>query len=194
MSGAAMIWARQQKVGAPHLHALLNALAARVGNDGSTYVSQATIARDLGLKDRQVRQSLAVLTRLGVITREQRNAGNKGRLSDRITLALDKTFDVCRGDLRKVTRPVVTGSAVPVAAKSVTGSVVPHPPAVECQGKLQEIYKHPSQEEELTFQEEAPRTREAGLGRPVLRVVAGGLASSGWGSSIGDAEQIEVRA
>lgn len=101
MSSEAMKWARGQNLGSLSLKALVNAIAARVGQTGSTWASQKTLADDIGASDRHVRGLLAQLELLGVVTRTSRSAGRKGRLSDAITLALHRSFDVPVGEVRK---------------------------------------------------------------------------------------------
>lgn len=133
MSGPAIIWARHQNAGAPHLQSLLAAIAVRVGPQGTTFVSQATLADDVKTKVRQVRRSLAILERLGIIERRIRNT-RKGRTSDLIILALHRSFDVDRQALTAAKTVKPSGTQVPVAANDPSGTVGHRPAVLQYQG------------------------------------------------------------
>jgi len=67
-----MLWAirHEPKAGVPtmgvgRLHVLLILLASYCNADGITYVSSRTLAHELGLYERHVRNGLAELTRQG---------------------------------------------------------------------------------------------------------------------------------
>ena len=124
MSGAAIKWARLQDVGIPHLQALLIAIAARVGPQGTTFVSQATLGRDVRLKPRQVRYSLATMERLGVIERKSRNTA-KGRTSDLIILPLHKSFHIERSQVKAARNRKPSGTLLPLGSGQPSGTVVP---------------------------------------------------------------------
>ena len=118
MSNEAMKWARAQKFGRMSLKVVVNAIAARADPKGCTWASQATLANDMGASERHVRARLADLQRLGVITRVARNAGRRGRLSDIITLAMHRSFDLTAGGVRTALAKSTTGTPSPPAAKN----------------------------------------------------------------------------
>lgn len=105
-----MKWARSQKMPTPPLKALLNALAARADDKGKTWVSQATLAEDMGCTDRSIRRLLSTLYRLGVISRVVRSKGRFGRITDEISLPLHKSFDLPKS-------AIPTGQGFPVKDK-----------------------------------------------------------------------------
>ena len=118
MSSEAIKWARNQSFGSLSLKALVSAIAARADSKGCTWASQQTLARDVGASDRHVRTLLALLETLGAISRTARSAGCKGRLTDAVTLAIHRTFDLTPSDIKakKKLRPadVATGTAGPL--------------------------------------------------------------------------------
>jgi biotin operon repressor len=118
MSGVVMKWARAQRFGSMPLKALVNAIAARADPKGTTWVSQATLAEDIGASDRHVRALLARLERLGIIVRVPRSAGRKGRLTDSVTLAMHRKFDLSPSDVRAVLSKPATGTRLPLEAES----------------------------------------------------------------------------
>ena len=85
---------------------------------GCTWASQKTLASDIGASERHVRALLARLERLGVVTRVARSAGRKGRLSDSVTLAMHRIFDLGANDVRAALAKPTTGTRVPDAAES----------------------------------------------------------------------------
>jgi hypothetical protein len=151
MSSEAMKWARSQRLGRMSLKGLVNAIAARADQKGCTWASQKTLASDVGASERHVRALLANLERLGVITRVARSAGRKGRLTDSVTLAMHRTFDLGSNDVRAPLPKPTTGTGVPHAAESsnrnksdlATGTRVP--------GNIKGA-TYPSQGEEPTYQ------------------------------------------
>ncbi|MDX6806336.1 helix-turn-helix domain-containing protein [Terrihabitans rhizophilus] len=158
MSSTAILWARRQRIGKPHLKSLLNALATRANNDGLTFVAQATLAEDLGLSERQIRKSLALLEALGLIVRMPRSRGRKGRMSDNIILSMHRMFDVSGADIRKakqardapgstvpVERTVTSGTLLPPASNSPTGTVGSLQAEPEFRGINKEVTDLPSQ-------------------------------------------------
>nr|WP_283771463.1 helix-turn-helix domain-containing protein [Chelatococcus sp. YT9] len=151
--------------------------------------SQATLARDLGISLQSVRRALAVLDTYKVIKRTMRTNEAGGRTSDRIKLHVGREFCITRDQARvvrldrEVKKPVVD-AAPPMSPRDrgyvpVGQGVCPHGTLNHHRTSIEPPLR-PSQEGELTFQEEAPRTREDGQGRPTLTVVPGGLSSSGW--------------
>lgn len=101
MSSIAMKWARGQQVRGPAaLKSLVNAIAARADNRGAAWCSQATLAADMSVSERYVRQLLPILERLGLITREVRSRGRAGRATDMIRLALDGAFRITADAVR----------------------------------------------------------------------------------------------
>ncbi len=123
MSGEALKWARTQSFGSSTLKAMVNGIAVRADKNGSTWASQRTLAADLGLSERRVRSRLALLQELGVIVRKRRSAGpGKGCLTDNISLALKRKFDLTASDVREakanVAAAATTGPRVPLERRS----------------------------------------------------------------------------
>lgn len=100
MSSIAIKWARSQNFGSAALKSVVTAIALRADPKGATWASQATLAHDAGMTDRNVRRHLVVLEAVGVIHRIARSKGRYGRSSDLITLALHRTFDLSAKELR----------------------------------------------------------------------------------------------
>ena len=118
MSGVALKWARRQRIGSLSLKALVNAIAARADQKGTTWASQATLAEELGATDRHVRGLLSTLEQIGVITRTMRSGGRNGRLSDVITLSLHRDFDLSARNVKAAKQAASSGTKVPVEADS----------------------------------------------------------------------------
>lgn len=121
MSKVAMNWARQQRFSNMALKSLVNAIAARADDKGVTWVSQQTLADDMGATDRYVRQLLGIAAELGILSRTPRSAGRKGRLTDLICLSIHRAFDLSAREIaaaRKRRKPTLpTGTRVPVASQ-----------------------------------------------------------------------------
>ncbi|WP_370539015.1 helix-turn-helix domain-containing protein [Aureimonas sp. AU22] len=127
MSGSAIRWARAQKIESASLKSLLRAIADRCNPAGVTTASQATLAADMSISERQVRKTLAVAERMGLISRTKRSAGARGRTSDAIALTVSRDFNLAASDVaaaaekgvrnRKLSK-LATGTLLPVASKS----------------------------------------------------------------------------
>lgn len=114
MSTKALNWARKQSFGNLALTALVTALAARADDRGVTWISQATLASDMGASDRRIRHLLKKAEYLRIITRKPRSAGAKGRLSDVTSLALNVEFNMTSAEARKA---LATGTPVPLGVR-----------------------------------------------------------------------------
>ena len=86
MSVEAMSWAQECKTGSVSRKAVLMSLADRAGFDWTCWPSQATIARNAELSERQVRRILGELEEGGFISRRRRTDKRGHRGSDIITL------------------------------------------------------------------------------------------------------------
>ena len=150
------------------LKGLVNAIAARADKKGTTWVSQATLADDIGASERHVRALLRRLERLGIITRTARSSGRSGRLTDIITLAMHRSFDFTAGAIRTELAKVATGTPVPPAAKSSNRNKSTRATGTRVPGSTKGI-TYPIQERERpTYQEKA-----LAPGAPRLQVVGG---------------------
>src|SRR6185503_11569505 len=105
MSGAAMKWARQQRIAHAGLTHLVSTLAEVADGKGATWRSQASIAERMALTDRCIRKWLRALELLGVIQRAHRSNGRGGRTSDLIRLRLDRQFTLTRNAIRAILQP-----------------------------------------------------------------------------------------
>lgn len=86
MSFQALNWAVKVVTGSQVLKHVLITIANYCDDEGSCFVGQARIARDTELTDRTVRDSLARLEKMGVISRTRRNGDDGYRTSDLIRL------------------------------------------------------------------------------------------------------------
>ena len=82
MSSSAIAWAWGVRVKNPAHKLTLVAYAEFVGEQGTCYVSQPTVAEMTGSSIRTVSRHLRALEKLGVIRREKRTLANGGRTSD----------------------------------------------------------------------------------------------------------------
>jgi len=181
MSSEAMKWARLQSFGSLSLKALVNAIAARADKKGSTWVSQRTLADDLGASDRHIRELLAKAEMLGVITRTPRSAGRRGRLTDLMTLTLQRSFCLTASDVRAVRRAcpgaVPTGSIVPLAGKSSNRNKSTLPTGTRVPGNIKGTTYPLSQGEKNLSEGTSKAETVTNHGKPRL-VIAGGRAIS----------------
>lgn len=99
MSVRALQWVIAQRIASRALTGALMALATRADKGGKVVAAQATIAADMGVSERQLRHHLSALEALGVIHRDHRNKGNRGRTTDLITLSMNCTFDLSKADI-----------------------------------------------------------------------------------------------
>lgn len=106
-----MKWTRQQRFGTVPMTALVNAIAARADKLGVTWVAQQTLADDIGSTARYARKLIAKAERLGILSRRARSSGKGGRLTDVVTLAVHKSFQLTVADVRKAS---ATGTRVPL--------------------------------------------------------------------------------
>lgn len=125
MSSAAIKWARSQNFGSAPLKSVVNALAVRVDRQGATWVSQMTLAQDLGMSDRSLRTHLKTLEALGVIVRTVRSRGRHGRASDLIILTLHRRFDITAKDIRAVRQRLAEESSNRKKSTVPTGRRLP---------------------------------------------------------------------
>lgn len=170
MSTKALNWARRQKFGNLVLKALVTAIAARADDRGVTWISQATLADDMGASDRHVRRLLALAERLHIVTRQVRSGGSKGRLSDVTSLALNVEFKLTQKDIRK---PSATGQRGPLGAAIRNRTKTARATGQRCPGNIKgETYPYQGGTE-LT-------EGTSSSARPRLAVVGGtALASEG---------------
>ncbi len=178
MSGEALKWARTQSFGSSTLKAMVNGIAVRADKNGSTWASQRTLAADLGLSERRVRSRLALLQSLGVIVRKRRSAGpGKGRLTDNISLALKRKFDLTASDVREakanVAAAATTGPRVPLERRSYNRTLLTLTTGQWGPGDRKgATYPYQGERLYLTGYSTAP-------GGPRLTVLEGGLADDG---------------
>jgi hypothetical protein len=152
MSGEAMKWARSQRFGRLSLKAVVNAIAARADQKGCTWASQKTLASDIGASDRHVRALLVRLEQIGVVVRNARSAGCRGRLSDTVTLAMHRTFDLSTNDVRIALAKAATGTRLPLELKSSNRNKTTRATGTRVPGIIKG-QTYPSQgEEEPTYQ------------------------------------------
>lgn len=121
MSAAAMRWAIAQALPDGTLWALLKDLALMANTQGCATVSQDALALRSGLSERRVRSSLALLEQLGMITRQGRSCGRKGRLPDLIVLSLHRQFDLHKDDIRALRKTISNRTQRPVVSDVATG-------------------------------------------------------------------------
>jgi Mn-dependent DtxR family transcriptional regulator len=99
MSVAAMTWAGRQQIASGSIKGVLTAVAWIAGKEGTARPAQSTIADRAGLSPRSVWEALAILEKLGVISRERRSRARLGRTSDLITLRLHRDFNISKKDI-----------------------------------------------------------------------------------------------
>lgn len=99
MSVPAMAWAGRQQIASGSIKGVLTAVAWIAGKEGTARPAQATIADRAGLSPRSVWEALAILEKLGLISRERRSRGRLGRTSDLITLRLHRDFNITKKDI-----------------------------------------------------------------------------------------------
>jgi len=147
MSTKALNWARQQRFGNLALTALVTALAARADDRGVTWISQATLADDMGASDRRIRHLLKKAEVLRIITRKPRSAGAKGRMTDVTSLALNVEFKMTPTEARKALAtgtPVPLGKAIRNRNKTAVATGTPVP------GNIKGETSHPSQGKDIS--------------------------------------------
>lgn len=122
MSVPAMNWAGRQQIPNGSIKGVLTALAWIAGKEGTARPAQATIAERAGLSPRSVWEALAILEKLGVISRERRSKGRLGRTTDLITLRLHREFNISKKDIseaRKALKAERSNSQKPREAENL---------------------------------------------------------------------------
>lgn len=90
MSFQATKWAIQHRGLPPIAQHVLMLLAAHADDRGQCWPSQATLCEISGLSERSVRNGISALEKAGLVTREKRRRADGSRLSDLLTLNLNR--------------------------------------------------------------------------------------------------------
>lgn len=171
MSSRAMKWAQQQIVANEGLAHLLNVLAMAADRHGCSWRSQLTLAEQLAVSERAVRQRLAALAMLGIIQRAHRSNGRGGRSSDMVRLRLDRQFTVTKAVARAALQPANSAGSKQSSNRQISS----FQPADSAGDKVSEQLKVESYQEKHPQSLQSAQRARTGE-KPTLAVVNGGRA------------------
>ena len=174
MSKRAMQWAETVKVANGPMRRVLDRLAYLHHDKHDLFPSQAYLAEKTDLSERAVRYALQLLSHFGVIQRTMRSNGAHGRTSDLVVLSFGLHGvgkDQIRAAKIALRKPRSNRHSLPLARDISQPAPGARPPGTVCQ-VIGDLSEEPSQEG--TEGSVGQYAREAGAGRPTLRLLAGG--------------------
>jgi hypothetical protein len=113
MSAAAKAWLKRQEIDDRKLMVVLSAVADLADTAGVCRADQKKIAEAVGVNERTVRRALTVVEALGLASRDKRcDREGRGRLSDLITLHMDRQFTITTEAVMAAKKMGATGQNV----------------------------------------------------------------------------------
>ncbi len=171
MSKEAHTWAAELALPDPSMKTVLLQLGYMHRAGQKLFPSQNLLAEKTGLSPRAVWDAMKLLEIFGLIKREARSNGFRGRTSDAVTLSIGDAFVIPKSAIRMARKGLRNSHHVQSTTANLQLAPRAGAPRTMREG-IGDLSEEPNQGS--TEGSIGHCTREAGTGRPTLRLLAGG--------------------